>query len=190
MVLNINSGMAIAWGAVLVVWIAGALFTKRTVKFQPGGRRFFHVALVALGFTLLWARVFEVGWLGHRFLPQSQAVALAGLALTIAGCLFAIWARLTLASNWSGEVTLKAGHELITRGPYGLTRHPIYTGLLTAVVGTALAKGEWRCALGFVLILIAILVKMGQEEQLMMQTFPQSYPDYRQRVKALIPGVF
>jgi protein-S-isoprenylcysteine O-methyltransferase Ste14 len=107
----------------------------------------------------------------------------------MAGCLWAIWARLTLGANWSGRVTVKADHELVTSGPYALSRHPIYTGLMVAVAGTALAGGEWRCVLAVLVILLALMVKMGQEEKLMMQTFPQAYSSYRQRVKALIPGI-
>ncbi len=190
MTLSVDSAIALCWEAVALVWIAGLLFTKRTVRSQPGFARLFQLALIALGFSLLGARWFDVGWLGRRFIPASQEVAIAGLGLTAAGCLFAIWARVTLGGNWSGRATVKADHELITRGPYALARHPIYTGLVIAVAGTALARGEWRGVLALVVILIGLLVKMGQEERLMMQTFPQSYPAYRQRVKALFPGLF
>ena len=101
---------------------------------------------------------------------------MAGLALTSAGALFAIWARLTLGTNWSGRPSVKAGHELIMTGPYALVRHPIYTGLLLGLAGTALAIGEWHAILGFVMIVLAFMVKMSQEERLMMQTFPEAYP--------------
>ncbi len=71
-----------------------------------------------------------------------------------------------------------------------MARHPIYTGLLLAAAGTALARGEWRCILGIVLIALAFAIKIGQEEKLMLETFPLAYPQHRQRVKALIPGLF
>jgi protein-S-isoprenylcysteine O-methyltransferase Ste14 len=148
------------------------------------------MALALLGFALLGSRNFHQGWLGMRFLPDTPAVSVAGFALTVAGCLFAIWARLTLGGNWSGRATVKAGHELIVSGPYAMARHPIYTGLFLASVGTALARGEWRCILGLLLIALAFAVKIGQEERLMLQAFPHAYPQYRQKVKALIPGVF
>jgi len=121
--------------------------------------------------------------------PGSFPTQYAGLAVTAAGCLFAIWARLTLGANWSGRATVKQDHQLIVEGPYRLARHPIYTGLSLASLGTALAIGEWRCVLGLIIILLALLVKMSQEERLMMETFPQAYPQYRRRVKALIPGL-
>jgi len=187
---NAGSAIGFTWEITGLVWLAGLVFTKRTVRSQPSGTRLFHIALGALGFALLGGHWFRQGWLGMRFVAPLHAFTVAGLVFTVAGCAFAIWARLTLGSNWSGRVTVKEGHELITWGPYGLTRHPIYTGLMTAVVGTALAGGEWRCVVAIVVILLALMVKMGQEEKLMLQTFPLAYPEYRQRVKALIPGIF
>ena len=188
--LDVDSAIGYSWEALAVVWLAGMAFTKRTIRSQPTGTRLFHVALVLLGFSLVCGHWFSVGWLGRRFVPDTRAVTLIGLASTVAGCVFAIWARLKLGSNWSGRATVKMGHELVTTGPYALARHPIYTGLIVGVAGSALAYGEWRCILGVLILFVAFMGKMGQEEQLMMQTFPQSYPEYRQRVKALIPGVF
>lgn len=187
---NVQSAIGYAWGSLGLVWLIGLAFTKRTVRSQPSGTHLFHLALAALGFLLLGSRYFEFGWLAERFLPSTYPVKLVGLAITIAGCLFAIWARFTLGSNWSGRATVKAGHELITSGPYSIARHPIYTGLLVGALGTAVAEGQVRCLLGFVLIVLALAVKMSQEERLMLQTFPETYPAYRHRVKALIPGVF
>lgn len=189
MVLNVDSAFGYAWGTVGVVWMAGLAFTKRTVRSQPSGARIFHLALAFLGFALLGSHWFEGGWMATRFLPPIDGVRIAGLVITIAGCLFAIWARLTLGGNWSGRATVKAGHELVVTGPYAIARHPIYTGLMIAVGGTALARGEVRCILGVVVILMALMIKMSQEERLMLQTFPEAYPHYRRRVKALIPGV-
>jgi protein-S-isoprenylcysteine O-methyltransferase Ste14 len=186
---NVSSAIGYTWEALGVVWLAGLAFTKRTVRRQPGGARLFHLALAMTGFTLLGSRWFEYGWFAERFVPQSRALELIGLAVTVAGCLFAIWARLALGSNWSGQATVKAGHELVVTGPYALTRHPIYTGLVTAVLGTAFAIGEMRCILGFIIIVLALTIKMSQEERLMLQTFPQAYPQYQRRVKALIPGL-
>jgi protein-S-isoprenylcysteine O-methyltransferase Ste14 len=177
------------WGMLGVVWLAGLAFTKRTVVSQPTGSRLFHMALILLGFTLLGSTRFSAGWLGESFLSPGQGLQIAGLVLTMGGCLFAIWARITLGNNWSGRATVKAGHELIVSGPYSLARHPIYTGLLLASIGTALATAEWRCILGLALIVSGFAAKIGQEEKLMLQTFPEAYTRYRRRVKALIPGL-
>ena len=187
--LNASAAIQYTWEALGLVWLVGLAFTKRTMRSQAPGTRLFHLALLALGFALLSDRWLTQGWLGMRFLPAADSVAMVGLGLTMAGCAFAIWARLTLGSNWSGRATVKAGHELMTRGPYAIARHPIYTGLLAAVAGTALVNGEWHGVLAFVLIVLGLMVKMSQEERLMVQTFPAAYPAYRQRVKALIPGI-
>ncbi|KAA6459700.1 isoprenylcysteine carboxylmethyltransferase family protein [Acidobacteria bacterium AB60] len=187
---NIQSAIGYSWAAVGLVWLAGLPFARRTVRSQPNGARFFHLAVAMLGFFLLGSRYFDDGWLGARFLAANQPIQAAGLVITIAGCLVAIWARVTLGRNWSGRATVKAGHRLVVAGPYAFARHPIYSGLLMASVGTGLATGKVRCILGVVLIVLALAIKMSQEERLMLQTFPEAYPSYRRRVKALIPGVF
>jgi len=189
MTLNVSFAIGCMWESLAVVWLLGLAFTKRTARSQSMGPRLFHMSVALLGFLLLGSDWFSQGWLGSRFFPGSFPIQYAGLAITAAGCLFAIWARLTLGANWSGRATVKQNHQLIVNGPYRLARHPIYTGLLLASLGTALAIGEWRCVLGLIIILLALLVKMSQEERLMMETFPQAYPQYRRRVKALIPGL-
>ncbi|MGO9434039.1 MAG: methyltransferase family protein [Terracidiphilus sp.] len=190
---NVDSAIGYTWGALALVWLAGVAFTKRTVRTQPPGTRLFQLAVAALGFLLLSRHCrdwFPYEWLFVRFAPHTAAIADAALLLTVVGCGFAIWARLTLGRNWSGRVTVKADHELVTTGPYAVARHPIYTGLLLALVGTALAVGQWRGIVAVIVILMAFVLKMAQEEKMMMQTFPAEYPQYRQRVKALIPGIF
>ena len=186
---NVLSAIGYTWEILGVIWLLGLAFTKRTVRRQPSGALLFHMALALIGISLLGSHWFDHSWLATRFLPQSSLFEIAGLVLTIAGCAFAAWARITLGGNWSSHATVKAGHELIVTGPYALTRHPIYTGLITAALGTGFAAGEVRCILGMVIIVLALAIKMSQEEKLMMQTFPDVYPRYRQRVKALIPGL-
>ncbi|HEX4756412.1 MAG TPA: isoprenylcysteine carboxylmethyltransferase family protein [Terracidiphilus sp.] len=182
------------WIALGSLWLAGLPFAKPVARRQPSGARIFQLLLGALGFTLLGSHWLRDGWMGLSFLPHTEPVRhdvqFFGLALTIAGCLIAAWARVVLGGNWSGAATVKASHELIVKGPYAFARHPIYTGLLVAVVGTALVVGEWRSIVGTMVILLAFFVKMSQEERLMLQTFPEAYPHYRQKVRALIPGLF
>jgi len=178
------------WIALGVVWLAAAGMKKPTLRSLTVGRRIFYFFFALLGFFLLARPYSHSGWLGQRFIAEIPAIYYGGFGITVAGALFAIWARLVLGRNWSGRPSVMAGHELITRGPYAVARHPIYTGLLLAAAGTALAIGQWRSIAGFALLFAAFLVKMSAEEQLMMQTFPEAYPRYRQRVKALIPGVF
>ena len=179
-----------AWIALATVWLVLFFFTKRTVRKQPSGRRALHLTLSLTGFFLLTGAPFHHGVLATRFIPYLPSIHVAGAVLTVAGCLFAIWARVTIGGNWSGNVTVKSEHELIVEGPYSLARHPIYTGILLALAGTALAIGEIRGLIGFALILFSLSIKIRQEERMMTQTFPESYPPYRQRVKALIPGIW
>jgi protein-S-isoprenylcysteine O-methyltransferase Ste14 len=187
--LNVHSTIGYVWEGLGLVWLIGLAFTKRTVRSQTGRTRLFQMAVFLLGFLMVGSDWFRKGWLGVRFIPESYSVEVLGLALTVSGCLFAICARLTLGGNWSGRATVKDGHELIVKGPYSLARHPIYTGLLLGCLGTTLAFGEWGCVLGLFIIVIGLLLKMSQEEKLMMETFPEAYSRYRHRVKALIPGV-
>ena len=86
--------------------------------------------------------------LNPRVIPRIDALAWTAVVLCIAGLAFCIWARFTLGRNWSGVVTFKGGHELITRGPYALVRHPIYTGLLTMLAATWLCSDTWLESLG------------------------------------------
>src|SRR5437879_5331758 len=135
------------WIGVGIVWAFGAVFTKRTERSQTTESRTIHLLLAAIGFFLVFKG--PVGW---RFLPESSAIALAGLALTIAGAGIAVWARVVLGANWSAVVTIKQAHQIIRRGPYAVVRHPIYSGTLLALLGTSLAYGEVRGLVGFALL--------------------------------------
>jgi protein-S-isoprenylcysteine O-methyltransferase Ste14 len=147
-----------------------------------------HIVPLALAGWLLWLPA-RLPWLGLRLLPRGPAVFWTGAALTLAGLLFSVWARVYLGRNWSGTVTLKEDHELITGGPYGWVRHPIYTGLLLAVVGTAAVRGNLRGVAAIVLSAAALWRKLGLEESWMREQFGEQYRDYSRRVAALIPFV-
>ena len=108
-------------------------------------------------------------------------------ALTLAGILFAWWARLHLGRLWSSAITRKEGHRVIDTGPYGLVRHPIYTGLITAVLGTAIVSGTVRAAVGLVIITVSLLRKRRTEEAFMRETFPGEYERYSAEVPGLVP---
>ena len=101
-----------------------------------------------------------------------------------------LWARWTLAGNWSSDVTFKQGHELMRTGPYRFVRHPIYTGF--AGDGSrhgAWASGQLRCWLSIAVVGLAFWIKLKQEERLMLRHFPNEYPAYQKQVKALVPFV-
>jgi protein-S-isoprenylcysteine O-methyltransferase Ste14 len=111
-----------------------------------------------------------------------------GVILCAAGIAFLIWARQHLGRNWSQIVAIKEGHELVTSGPYRYVRHPMYTGGLVACIGSAIvARGPWI----FLLVILGALFlwRVGAEDRLMAQQFPNEYPAYKKRTKALIPYV-
>ena len=128
-------------------------------------------------------------WLDQRFLPPTIIAYWLGLLMLAVGIAFAVWARLYLGRNWSGTVTVKQNHELIRSGPYRLVRHPIYTGLLLAILGTAVAFGEWRGLLAFALLTGSLSLKLRIEERFMSESFPKEYARYRAEVPALIPHI-
>jgi protein-S-isoprenylcysteine O-methyltransferase Ste14 len=109
--------------------------------------------------------------------------------LCVAGLAFAAWARIHIGRFWSSAVVLKAGHALIRGGPYALTRHPIYTGLLLAVTGTVLARDSIAGLLGWALVLAGFVVKLRQEERLLLEHFGPAYQAYQAEVPALIPRI-
>jgi protein-S-isoprenylcysteine O-methyltransferase Ste14 len=179
------------WAGFGILWILAAVTTKRAVQVQSTGSRLLQAVVVFIGLMLIfnfdgW---FVTGWLTTRLTTESVAVVLAGLVLTVAGLLFSVWARFVLGRNWSGTVTIKQNHELIQRGPYQIVRHPIYTGILMALLGTAFIYGITRCFVGIPIVALGFWLKLQIEEQFMLQQFGAQYADYRQQVRALIPFV-
>ena len=176
-----------AWIVTALIWVLSMVFTKPTIKTGSSWMRLLSLTLAIVGGFCIGDKLLHWGWLAQRFLPHSRNLAFLGAGLTILGCMFAIWARATLGSNWSAAPGVKQDHVLVQRGPYSMTRHPIYTGFLVAVLGTALAVAQLRAILGFLFVLSSILLKISQEEKLMSESFPEDYPRYRNRVRALVP---
>ncbi len=127
--------------------------------------------------------------LNGRFVPLAIWPAALGALLAFAGLVFCVWARFTLAGNWSDFVQIKQDHELIVEGPYRWVRHPIYTGLLLMFAGTALAVGEWRGVLAVAIAAAAFWRKLRLEEGLMRRQFGEAYARYAARTPALIPFI-
>jgi len=127
------------------------------------------------------------GWLGARFVPANDAAAWVGVALTAAGVGIAFWARWHLGANWSGVVTLKEGHELIRSGPYRNIRHPIYTGILVAFLGTAVALGEVRGLLAVTIAWLSFYTKARREESFLTQEFGDRFTEHRRHAGMFLP---
>jgi protein-S-isoprenylcysteine O-methyltransferase Ste14 len=116
-------------------------------------------------------------------------VSILGTILCVSGMIVLIWARQHLGRNWSQIVTIKKGHELVTSGPYSYIRHPMYAGGLIACIGSAVVcSGAWILLLVFLGAIF--LHRVGAEDRLMEQQFPNEYPAYKKRTKALIPFVW
>lgn len=175
------------WYAFAIVWIIAAWWRKATKTIEPAAARLIKLLFNGTAFILLFAPWTRVGFLGERVFPPIVAVEWAGIALTFAGAALAIWARVILGQNWSSQVSLKFGHELIRSGPYAYVRHPIYSGLLVAVIGTTLKMGEWRALLAIGLFAIAHGIKARREERLLTSEFGESYAQYRQHTGSLLP---
>lgn len=178
------------WACWYAFWLVSARrrlrATDECAQREPWLGRVVYLSLMLIGFLLIFWKAPQA--LHVRFFPASLGAAALGLLIEIAGLVFAVWARQTLGKNWSGRIATGSVQELITsRGPYKIVRHPIYSGLLLAVFGTALAVGEIRALLGFVLVLAGVLVKLRREEAALRNHFGPSYEEYAGRVKALLP---
>lgn len=176
----------LSWAA---YWWALSRNVKVATRREPLLSRLLHIVPLALAVLLLWVPSVPLPVLGTRFLPRGTWLFWTGAVLTVAGMLFTVWARHHIGSNWSGIVTIKQGHELVTSGPYALVRHPIYTGLLLAFAGSAMACGEWRGVLAVALAFWALWRKLRIEEHWMHEQFGEAYEAYCRRVSALVPFV-
>ena len=135
--------------------------------------------LLIFGLKRPWAQLWPVS-------VPSLGVA---VILMLCGFAFTIWARRHLGRYWSARVTLKEGHQLIESGPYGLVRHPIYSGLLLSMAATVMTIGTLQSLCGYALLVGALIFKLAAEERLLAANLGQAYRDYQKRVKALIPGL-
>jgi len=177
------------WAVFLVYWQVMAAGAKATRRLEPVGSRISRMILFFAAIVLLMDQRIPLPFLYWHFLPLGYGPFFAGAAITVAGLLFAVWARVHLGSNWSRSVTIKEGHELIKTGPYALVRHLIYTGLLAGFLGSALATIEVRGLLALALIFSALWAKLSMEERWMREQFGASYETYSQHVAALVPFV-
>jgi protein-S-isoprenylcysteine O-methyltransferase Ste14 len=124
---------------------------------------------------------------GYHLWSSTAFTLTTGIFLIAIGLGIAVWARRHLGQYWSGRITLKVDHRLIQSGPYGWVRHPIYSGLLLALLGTMITIGTLQACLGVAIIFLAVVRKMALEEQWMATQFGNEYEVYRRRVNALIP---
>jgi len=177
------------WAVYLLYWQVAARGAKSNKRLEPLVSRVLRSVAFLLAIALLMGRWLPIPALYRFYLPENNWAVWfwIGAAVNVLGIGFAVWARVYLGSNWSRSVTIKQGHELIAGGPYGLVRHPIYTGLLTGFLGTAIAIAQVRGLVAFVLIFAALWFKLRLEERWMRLQFGGVYEQYARRVPALVP---
>lgn len=191
------------WIIFLVVWAISSIGVKRNVKgysyWQGMG---FPLAIVLILLIFVrnipsFGQFFHLLEIGHfwnfvgsgTYASSNFIFESIGAALTALGIAFAIWARVHLGRNWGMPMSIKENPDLVTSGPYAYIRHPIYTGMLTALLGSAIAS-SLILLIVFVVFLMYVLYSVKQEEELMTKTFPKEYPAYKKRTKTLIPSVW
>ncbi len=177
--------VTVCWVAFWIFWLVAAASAKAS-RGRPGWGRFAGARV-----ALLIVIVFLGRDLGFRSHPAATGPVLTGigLALLAAGLALAIWARLYIGRNWGMPMTRRQEPDLVTTGPYRKVRHPIYSGMIVALIGTALATTLYG--------LIAVVVLTGyfiysatREEAFLVQEFPDAYPGYKHSTKMLIPFLF
>jgi protein-S-isoprenylcysteine O-methyltransferase Ste14 len=196
----------LAWLAWVVSWIVAAVWASRAqsrpgFKAEAGYRVLTLVGVLLLFFSGASHPAPAAGWARmHRLIlpfPQAlttslwslpEAAAWACLGLTIVGFAFAWWARLHLGTLWSGSITRKADHRIVDTGPYGVVRHPIYTGVILGLVALAAVKATPAAILGAAVIIVSFWLKARIEEAfLSAELGPEAYSAYRRRVPMLVP---
>ena len=179
---------ALCWLVMDNVWRLKARNTQSitTIAHIPIWRKLWLV-LRSYGFYFLPLSFVPV--LGLRILPEQLVWAWIGMGMCACGVGLAIWSRHVLAKSWNVATGLEEHHALIQTGPYAIVRHPIYFGMLLAMLGTALAVGELRALINLVVSMTEGWAKLNQEETILQKEFPDAYANYRQRVRKLIPGI-
>jgi protein-S-isoprenylcysteine O-methyltransferase Ste14 len=175
------------WIAFVVYWQIRAFGNKTTQRLEPAASRILRVVVFLIVIVLLSTTRIPLPWLYRQLWPSGLWPFWIGASLTVAGLLFAVWAREHLGRNWSRSVTIKQDHELIVTGPYAVVRHPIYTGSLAGFIGMAIAIAQVRGVIVCVLVFLVFWAKLRLEEQWMRSQFGQTYATYTHRTAALVP---
>jgi protein-S-isoprenylcysteine O-methyltransferase Ste14 len=177
----------LVWLAFSLYWSWAARGASLAASAESKGSRLVHLVVITTGQVLV---LLPVPGLRARLWPASWPVMAVGLAVELAALALAVWARRTLGRHWSGEITVKVEHELVTQGPYARVRHPIYAAMLALCVGTLLVWGELHALVGTLLVAASYVRKIRLEERVLAGRFGDEWEGYRARTRALVPGVF
>jgi protein-S-isoprenylcysteine O-methyltransferase Ste14 len=170
------------WAAFWLYWLAASIGVKRG-RIQWGRNVRIRVAIVLVTLLLVRARVFKGQTVTSD--PWLQGI---GLAIFVLGLALAIWARVYLGGNWGTPMSQKVDPDLVTTGPYRRIRHPIYSGIILALIGTAVAV-SWYWVIAVALGGAYFVYSAVIEERYMNRLFPDTYPAYKRSTKMLIPFV-
>ena len=179
--------VTLLWLIWLASWLLAAGWTGTTRAKAPRIDQLRYGVPSWIGVILLFAHPPFLGPLLRPAYPESAAVAWIATSLVLVGLLWTWWARIHLGRLWSADVALKEGHAVVRTGPYALTRHPIYSGLLLSLLATAALWNSWSAFLGWILLLWAFAIKLRQEERLLLASLGPEYARYRAEVPALFP---
>jgi len=172
----------LAWLLWVVSWFAAALWSERAVA-RASGQLGYRVVTIAGAVLLFGARRLPL----PLWTPAPTAAWIADAAAAV-GLLFTWWARLHLGTLWSSQVTRKARHRVVDTGPYGIVRHPIYTGLTLATIATALMRGTPQALAGAALMIAGYCMKARIEERFLREELGAAdYDAYARRVPMLVP---
>jgi protein-S-isoprenylcysteine O-methyltransferase Ste14 len=172
----------VGWAAFWLLWLVAAFSMKR--ERLPWSRELrIRAVLVIIAIIL-----YHLGAFRHYHLNSELWRGVLGLCLFAAGLAFAIWARFNIGRNWGTPMSQKDDPELVTSGPYRLVRHPIYSGMLLAGVGTAVAL-SWMWLIVFGLTGAYFIYSATVEERYLTAQFPDAYPTYKHSTKMLVPFI-
>jgi protein-S-isoprenylcysteine O-methyltransferase Ste14 len=177
------------WIAFYAYWLISAWKTRSPVKRKLSGLSYFLYGIVWVALCIFLLTWFSPDLMAVRVVPDSIGFTLVGLLITLAGLAFAIWARVHLGKNWSGMPTIREEHTITRTGPYRFVRHPIYSGILLGLIGTAIGIGYLIVFFCVILVFGLFVIKFRMEEKFLLEEFGEEYARYKQEVKALIPCV-
>ncbi|HWA30908.1 MAG TPA: isoprenylcysteine carboxylmethyltransferase family protein [Rhizomicrobium sp.] len=194
-----DTAIYIPWWIWAITWVAASVWANQTVKRAGFNREWFYRLLALGGFVFLLGGYFRQhnghisygrwpGILGDIIWQPPLEIGWALVIVTFLGFAFAWWARIHLGRLWSGSITRKEGHHVVDSGPYGIVRHPIYTGILLSGVASAVVMGTPHAYIGAALLIVAYWVKARLEERWLREELgPEAYDAYRRRVPMLLP---
>jgi len=178
------------WATCFATWAVGAVLTARygpKAEAQTSSiLRVSPLAVLALLAFLLSTLVPPGLW--PTITLHNEALQAAGSVILVVSTLFTLWARWALGTMWSATPTPKEHHELRTDGPYRLTRHPIYSGILGMLVGSVLVLGSLAALLVLLLVAAGLLSRLHREEQILTDLFGDDYRRYQRDVPQLVPS--